>query len=113
MIARFAHALAWLYAAGLAFLTLGPANLRPETALPHHLEHLAAFGISGLLFSVAYRSRHWLLLVAGVGFATILEVLQFWAPDRHPRWIDLAMSAAGFCIGVGVGFVVARSASDL
>jgi VanZ family protein len=113
MIARLVRAMAWLYAAVLAYLTLGSPSVRPETAMPHYLEHLAAFGVWGLLFSIAYRSRRSLVLLAGLGFITVLEALQIWAPDRHARWIDLAMNASGFCIGVGVGFVVSRSASHL
>jgi VanZ family protein len=113
MIARLARAIAWLYAVALAFLALGSPNVRPEIAMPHYLEHLAAFGASGLLFSMAYRSRRSLVLLAGIGFTTGLEVLQIWAPDRHARWIDLAMNASGFCIGVGAGLVVSRSASHL
>jgi hypothetical protein len=113
MIARLVRAIAWLYAAVLSYLTLGSPIVRPETAMPHYLEHLAAFGVWGLLFSVAYRSRRWLVLLAGLGFVTILEALQIWAPDRHARGIDLAMNASGFCIGVGVGLVVSRSSSYL
>jgi VanZ family protein len=113
MIARLARAVAWLYAAALAVLTLGSPSVHPETAMPHYLEHLAAFGLSGLLFSIGYRSRRSLVLLAGVGLTAVLEALQIWAPDRHARWIDLAMNASGFCIGVGVGLVVSRSASHL
>jgi VanZ family protein len=113
MIARLARAMAWLYAVALTFLTLGSPSVRPETAMPQYLEHLAAFGVSGLLFSMAYRSRRSLVLLAGVGFTTVLEVFQIWAPGRHARWIDLTMNAAGFCIGVCVGPVVSRSASHL
>jgi VanZ family protein len=113
MIARLVRAMAWLYAVVLAYLTVGSPSIRPETAMPHYLEHLAAFGVSGFLFSMAYRSRRSLVLLAGVGFTTVLEALQIWAPDRHARWIDVAMNASGFCIGVGVGLVVSRSTSDL
>jgi hypothetical protein len=113
MFARLVRAMAWFYAVVLAYLALGPASVRPETAMPHYLEHLAAFGVLGLLFSMAYRSRWSLVLLGGVGFTTVLEVLQIWAPDRHARWIDLAVNVSGFCIGVGVGLVVSRSPSHL
>jgi VanZ family protein len=113
MIVRLARAMAWLYAAALAFLTLGSPSVRPETAMPHYLEHLAAFGVWGLLFSIAYRSRRSLVLLTGLGFMTVLEALQMWVPGRHARWIDLAMNASGFSIGVVVGLVVSRSASHL
>jgi len=109
MTAHLVRAMAWLYAVALAFLTLGSPTIRPETAMPHYLEHLAAFGLSGLLFSIAYQARRSLLLAVGVGFTIVLEALQSWAPGRHARWIDLAMNASGFCIGVGVGIVMSRS----
>lgn len=112
-IARLARVTAWLYAAALAFLTLGSPTLRPETTMPHYLEHLAAFGLSGLLFSMAYRSCRSLVLLGGIGFATVLEALQVLAPDRHASLIDLALNASGLCIGVGVGLVVSRSVSHL
>jgi VanZ family protein len=108
-----ARAMAWLYAVALVFLTLGSPSVRLETEMFHDLEHLAAFGVSGLLFSIGYRSRRLLVLLAGVGFTAVLEGLQMWAPGRHARWIDLAMNGTGFCIGVGVLFVVSRSASHL
>src|SRR5215510_3833513 len=113
MITHLLRAMAWLYAAALVFLTLSPPAVRFETGLPHNLEHLAAFGISGLLFWIGYRSRRLLILVGGIGLTAVLEVLQIWAPDRHARWIDVAMNAAGFCIGVGVPDVVSRSVGHL
>jgi hypothetical protein len=105
--------MAWLYAVALVFLTLGSPSIRLGTEMPHDLEHLAAFGVSGLLFSIGYPSRRLLVLLAGVGFTAVLEALQMWAPGRHARWIDLAMNGAGFCIGVGMAFVMSRSVSHL
>jgi VanZ family protein len=113
MSTRLVRAVAWLYAGALVCLTLGPAGIRPETPMPHDLEHLAAFGLSGLLFSIGYRSRHALVLLAGIGFAAMLEFLQIWVPGRHARWIDLAMDASGFALGLGVGFVVFRVREQL
>ena len=57
MSTRLTRAIAWLYAAALVFLTLGSPRYRFETVLPHNVEHLVAFSISGLLFSIGYRSR--------------------------------------------------------
>ena len=113
MITRLVRAMAWLYLAALVFLTLSSPSFRPETGIPHNLEHLAAFGVFGLLFSIGYRSRCLFVLLAGVSFTAVLEVLQVWVPGRHARWIDFAMDASGFCIGVGVGLVVARVREQL
>ena len=113
MSTRWTRAIAWLYAAALVFLTLGSPNYRVETVLPHYVEHLAALSISGLLFSIGYRSRPLLVPLAGVGYVAALELLQIWVPGRHARWIDFAMDALGFCIGVGVGLVVSRVRDQL
>jgi VanZ family protein len=103
MTFRFVRAVAWLYAGVLVYVTLGPASVRPATLMPSYLEHLAAFGLSGLLFSIGYRTRAVLVSLGGIGFAALLEAPQIWVPGRHARWIDLAMDALGFCIGVGLG----------
>jgi VanZ family protein len=112
MSTRLTRAIAWLYAAALVFLTLGSPRYRFETALPHNVEHLVAFSISGLLFSIGYRSRL-LALLAGLGFVAALEVLQIWVAGRHARWIDFAMDALGFCFGVGVDLIVSRVRDQL
>jgi VanZ family protein len=113
MSTRLTRAIAWLYVAALVFLTLGSPRYRFETVLPHNAEHLVAFSISGLLFSIGYRSRPLLVLLAGVGFVATLEVLQIWVAGRHARWIDFAMDALGFCIGVGVDLIVSRVRDQL
>jgi hypothetical protein len=106
MTTRLVRAAAWFYALALVCLTVGPASVRPEIPMPLHLEHVAAFGFLGLLFSTGYHSRSLLISFTGVGFTAVLEALQIWVPGRHARWIDLAMHASGFCIGVGVGLVI-------
>src|SRR6266550_1110071 len=98
MITHLARILAWFYAGALVYLTIGPLSVRPETPLPPYLEHLAAFGISGLLFSIGYRSRRAFVALAGIGFTAVLEGLQIWVPGRHARLFDLAMDASGFCM---------------
>jgi VanZ family protein len=112
MSTRLTRAIAWLYAAALVFLTLGSPRYRFET-VPHNVEHLVAFSISGLLFSIGYRSRPLLFPLAGVGVVAALEVLQIWVAGRHARWIDFAMDALGFCIGVGADFIVSRVRDQL
>src|SRR6266566_1193204 len=110
MSTRLTRAIAWLYAAALVFLTLGSPRYRFETVLPHDVEHLV---VLGLLFSIGYRSRALLVPLAGVGFVAALEVLQIWVAGRHARWIDFAMDALGFCIGVGVDIIVSRVRDQL
>jgi hypothetical protein len=113
MSTHMTRAIVWLYAAALVFLTLGSPRYRFETVLPHNVEHLVAFSISGLLFFIGYRSRPLLVPLAGVGVVAALEVLQIWVEGRHARWTDFAMDALGFCIGVGVDLIVSRVRQQL
>src|SRR5215471_1398074 len=113
MSTRSTRAIAWLYAASLVFLTLSPPRNRFETVLSHNVEHLVAFSISGLLFAIGYRSRRLLVPLAGVGYVAALEAVQIWVAGRHARWIDFAMDALGFCIGVGVDLIVSRTRDQL
>src|SRR5260370_38434068 len=108
MSTRLTRPIAWLYAAALVFLTLGSPRYRFETMLPHNVEHLVAFSISGLSFSIGYRSRPLLVPLAGVGFVARPRVPQIWGPGRHGRWVDFAMGALGLSIWVGGGLVGAR-----
>src|SRR3981081_2647784 len=96
MSTRLTRAIAWLYAAALVFLTLGSPRYRFETVLPHNVEHLVAFSISGLLLLIGYRFRPLRVPLAGVGFVAALEVLQIWVAGRHATWIDFSMVALGF-----------------
>jgi VanZ family protein len=81
--------------------------------MPPYFEHMAAFALAGLLFSFGYHFRGVLISLTGVGATALLEALQIWVPGRHARWIDLAMNASGFCIGVGVGLFVSRARQQL
>jgi len=109
MIGHLIRVATWLYVGVLICLTLGPASVRPDIRMPHCLEHLAAFGLSGLFFSIGYRFRSTLLGLWGGAFTAFLEILQMWVPDRHARFTDFAMDTLGFWIGIVAGLAVRRN----
>jgi VanZ family protein len=109
MITQWTRVLAWLYVGALVYVAIAPPDVRPQTPLPHFLEHLGAFGISGLLFSIGYRSRPTLVMLAGTGLAVALECAQLLVTGRHARWLDLAMDVLGFWAGVSIGLAACRS----
>src|SRR5260370_41551591 len=113
MTTRLTRPIAWLYAAALVFLTLGSPRYRFETMLPHNVEHLVAFSISGLLFSIGCRSRPLLAPLAGVGFVAALEVLQIWGWGWHARWSDFAIDVLGLWNGGRLGLIVSRVGGQL
>jgi VanZ family protein len=100
-----ARSLAWLLAAVVAFVTLGPPRLRPHFGLSQDSEHALAFILVGLAFGLAYRNRRWTVAAVAVALIGLLELMQFWAPERHPRLEDFLVDAGTACIGFALAAV--------
>jgi VanZ family protein len=107
---RILRVFAWLGAAAIVVLTLLPGAVRP----PWHpfeitqFEHALAYFVSGAVFALAYQEYRSSALI-GIGLtvlAAVLELAQIEIPDRHPRLIDWAASAAGAWAGVGFALVL-------
>jgi len=99
---------AWLLLGGIAFVTLSPIGLRPETGLSANTERLVAWLLVGLAFGLAY-PRHRVaigivLAVAAVGF----EVAQHFAIGRHGRVLDAAVKVLGAGIGLAMSIAAER-----
>ncbi|WP_454649059.1 VanZ family protein [Bradyrhizobium liaoningense] len=95
----FIRSIAWLLAAAVTFVTLGPPGLRPHSDLGQDGEHALAFILVGLAFGLAYRRRRLLIAAAAVVLIGVLELMQFWAPGRHARLEDFLVDAATACLG--------------
>ncbi len=96
---------AWCCLLFLAFATLAPLHLRPqmtaaETWLSVLIEHVGAFGVLGLLFTVCYPRRYGFVCVIVFGSAVLLELLQLFAPDRDARIIDAVEKIIGRAAGI-------------
>jgi VanZ family protein len=100
-----ARSLAWLLAAVVALVTLGPPRLRPHFGLSQDSEHALAFILVGLAFGLAYRNRRWTIAAVSVILIGLLELMQFWAPGRHPRLEDFLVDAGTACIGFALAAV--------
>jgi len=95
----------------IAFATLSPLNLRPETGEPANLERFAAFAALSGAFVLA-RPQRWLwILLLTIAVAALLEAAQNMLPDRHGRLIDFAVKAMGAGVGLLAGLCVDRLAS--
>jgi VanZ family protein len=91
--------LAWLAFAGVVVLTLGPVSLRQGVSVaPAHIEHFAAYGVLGVLFSLAYPERPMVLAGALILAAAVLEYAQNFVPGRDGRLIDFIFKAAGIVV---------------
>ena len=98
----------WFLAAAIVVLSLVPADLRPETDLPHNVEHFGIFCATGLAFAVGYNLRRDLLAALLVAFAAGVEIAQLFAPGRHSRLSDFVVDALALLMGVFVVLFIER-----
>ncbi len=73
---------------------------------PWSLSSWAHFMLFGSMAAVAYAwpmawSWHRVLLAA-LCLVLVSEALQFFAVDRHPRWLDVGIDISGALLGLGV-----------
>jgi len=60
---------------------------------------IAYFG-TAILFAVSYPWRSPVILIALLGYASLLEMLQNLSPGRGPRFSDALASSAGAILGL-------------
>ena len=107
------RSVAWLLAAAVTFVTLGPPRFRPHTDLGQVGEHVLAFVPIGLAFALAYPRHRKLAATIAVVLTGVLELLQLLAPGRHARLQDFVVDAlatlAGFAIVAMLDLAISRS----
>lgn len=104
---------AWLLAAAVTFVTLGPPRDRPHPLLGQAGDHSLAFVLIGLAFAFAYPQQRRLAAMISVPLIGALELLQLAAPGRHARLADFVVDAlaalAGFAIAALLDVLAART----
>lgn len=103
---RLVRIAAWLLLAAIAFVTLSPIGLRPESGFSPNYERFAAFAVVGCMFALAYPRHVWLVLALVLGAAVAFEALQLVASGRHGRAWDLAVKLLGGTAGITAGAVL-------
>ncbi|NOJ39340.1 VanZ family protein [Bradyrhizobium australiense] len=98
--------IAWGLAVAIAFATLGPAEQRPHLNLGQNGEHALAFALLGLAFGLAHSRNRLHTAAFIVAFTGLIEILQFWAPDRHARLEDFAVDALAASLGLAAAAVL-------
>ena len=67
------------------------------------LGHFVLFaGMSMLLAMRPLVMPAWRIVLLALAVALLTEGLQFFAIDRHPRWIDVGIDLTGAVLGVGL-----------
>jgi VanZ family protein len=98
----------WLLAGAIVVLSIVPPSLRPETDVPHNLEHFAIFLATGIAFGIGYGRRPGLVILRLVIFAGVIELAQFAVPGRHARLSDFIVDALAACVGLATASYVAE-----
>ncbi len=101
-----------MLAAAILVLSLIPSELRPETSVPHKLEHLLIFAAAGVAFGLGYEARRGLLAIQLVIFAGAVEIAQLFVPGRHARLSDFLVDAVGICAGSIAGSMAKQVCAD-
>ena len=101
MINKLAAVSAWILLAALAFVTVSPISLRPQTGHVF-LERFLAFAALGAAFGVGYPRRMPFAVAVTVLAAIGLEAAQLLVPGRHARVIDAGEKLAGGLVGLAI-----------
>ena len=71
--------------------------------------HFILFMVITVVAAMRPLAWRWQRVVfAALGLALITEGLQFFAIDRHPRWLDVGTDMGGALAGMALAFLLAR-----
>jgi hypothetical protein len=109
MFQKILRLAAWGAVVAIGALTLVPIEWRPQTGAPGHLEQAAAYVVAATLFSLGYRRRSLIVIMAlFLIYAASLEIAQHYVPSRHASVSDWIAKSFGALIGVVVGTFILR-----
>jgi VanZ family protein len=92
--------MAWLLALAILALSLVPPWMRPQTGVPHDLEHFGIFTATGFVFGLGYARRYGAVAIGLVIFAGAIETVQLFVPGRHARLSDFVVDALALLLGI-------------
>jgi VanZ family protein len=98
----------WCALLMIIFLSVVPGNLRPHVIADKHIEHFAAYFITGCLSALAYPRPRQLFLSCPLlsACAAILELVQLEIPGRTSSITDFTVSTCGACLGPLLTFIL-------
>jgi VanZ family protein len=97
-----ARIVAWLLALAILVLSVVPAWLRPETGIPHDVEHFGIFVAAGFAFGLGYARRYSAIAmaIAMLIFAGAIETAQLFVPGRYALLTDFFLNTLALFYGV-------------
>jgi VanZ family protein len=95
-------------ATAIVVLSVVPPPLRPETGLPHGLEHFVIYWATGVAFALGCELKLGLIATLLVFFSGAVEFAQLFVPGRHARLSDFIVDALATIVGAMTVSVVAQ-----
>jgi VanZ family protein len=95
-------------ATAIVVLSVVPPALRPETGLPHGLEHFVIYWATGVAFALGYELKLGLLATLLMFFLGAVEFAQLFVPGRHARLSDFIVDALATIVGAMTVSLVAQ-----
>jgi VanZ family protein len=90
----------------IVFLSVVPGGLRPHVMADKHIEHFAAYFITGCLFALAYPRQLFLSCALLTACTAVLELVQLEIAGRTSSITDFAVSTYGACLGLLLTFLL-------
>jgi VanZ family protein len=103
---RLAQTIGWILLLSITVVSIVPAELRPDTTLPHDLEHARIYLLAGCAFGLSYPDRFLGWLIGLSSFTLAIEIAQLWVPGRHARVTDSLVDVFSVGVGLSVGAVL-------
>jgi VanZ family protein len=107
-VQRLAQTIGWILLFAIAAVSVVPAELRPNTTLPHDLEHAGIYFLAGCAFGLSYPNRFLAWLVGLSTFTLAIEIAQLWVPGRHVRVMDFLVGVFSIGVGLSIGAMLFR-----
>ena len=92
----------WFLVAAIIVLSLLPGQHRPHSGAPGEFEHLFAYLVAAVVLGMGYPERKtqvklavFLVLLSGM-----MEICQFWIPERNSELAGFLGNSAGAIIGI-------------
>jgi VanZ family protein len=101
-----ARIMAWLLALAILVLSVVPAKWRPETGIPHDIEHFGIFAATGFAFGLGYARRlgyarsYATLAIIMLLFVAAIETAQLFVPGRYALLTDFFLNTLALFYGV-------------
>jgi len=100
-----------------------PESLQMEETSPirtDYIQHFLSFLVLSLLYFLSGKKTflnrifqsNWLILVAGITFAALVEGLQFYIPGRSFNPVDMILNVAGLLSGILPGIMLKKYFPD-